>query len=78
MRYVLAMICGFVCAAAAGKFIAVTVAPWIARQFTYTSPDASNDVEQLSFVAILGAGLLVGWVVGWMLGGSFERRRRSS
>lgn len=76
MRYVLAMACGLAGAVLAARFVAVTLAPWASRQFTYESPDGSANVEQLTFVAVLGLGLLAGWAAGWMVGSFFAPKRR--
>jgi hypothetical protein len=78
MRYVVAMICGLAGAAIAGKYVAVQVAPWISRQFSYTSPDGAADVEQLSFIGVLVAGLALGWTIGWLLARPLGKRPRSS
>lgn len=78
MRYVIAMICGLAGAAIAGKYVAVQVAPWMSRQFSYESPDGAANVEQWSFIGVLLAGLVLGWIVGWLLGLPLGRRSRSS
>ncbi len=76
MRYVIAMFCGLAAAVLAGKFVAVELAPWASRQFSYTSPDGAANVEQWSFIGILAVGLLIGWTIGWMVGAPFGRGRR--
>lgn len=78
MRYVIAIVCGLAGAAIAGKFVAVHVAPWASRQFSYTSPDGAADVEQLAFIGVLLVGLVLGWTVGWLLAAPLGRRSRSS
>lgn len=77
MRYLLAMVCALGGAALAGRFVAIEFAPWAARQFSYTSPDGSANVEQWSFIGVLLAGLVIGWAIGWMLGTPFSQRRGS-
>lgn len=76
MRYVIAMICGLAGAAAAGRLVAVQLAPWMSAQFSYTSPDGAASVEQWTFIGVLGAGSAVGWALGWAIGTPFAQRRR--
>jgi len=78
MQYVLAMICGLAGAAIAGKFVAVKLAPWVSRQFSYASPDGAASVEQWAFIGILAVGLALGWTIGWLLSLPLGRRPRSS
>ena len=78
MRYVVAMICGLIGAVVAGRFVAVQMAPWVSRQFSYTSPDGAANVEQWSFVGVLIGGLILGWVVGWLAARPLGRRPHSS
>jgi len=70
------MICGLAGAVLAGKYVAVQVAPWISQQFSYDSPDGAAYVEQWSFIAVLVAGLALGWTVGWLLAQPLGRRSR--
>ena len=74
MRYVLAMICGVLGAAATAYLLAGTVASWVSTQFVYESPDGQSDVEQATFIAVLIVGMAIGWTIGWMSGASFARR----
>ncbi|MCB1511629.1 MAG: hypothetical protein KDJ36_12070 [Hyphomicrobiaceae bacterium] len=78
MRYVLAMAGGLIGAALMARFVAVKLAPWAARQFTYDSPDGSASVEQWTFMAVLAGGLLVGWAAGWLVGSFVAPQRRRS
>ncbi len=76
MRYVIAMICGAVSAAAAAAFVSAPVAAWVSRSFTYQSPDGQNDVEQMTFLGIMIVALAIGWAIGWAIGRPFAKRER--
>ncbi len=78
MRYVVAMICSLLGAGLAARFLGVSVAPWVARQFSYDSPDASALVETTAFLGILATGLIVGWLLGWLAAYPLGRRPRAS
>ncbi len=76
MRYVLAMICGVVCAAIAATFISGPLASWVSTSFTYSSPDGQNDAEQLVFLGVMIGAMAIGWAIGWAIGTPYAKRER--
>lgn len=76
MRYVLAMLCGVICAALAATFLSGPLAGWLSTQFIYESPDGQNDVEQMAFLGIMIVSMAIGWAIGWAIGTPYARRER--
>lgn len=73
MRYLIAIVSGFICAGLTAKFIGPWLAPMVTRMFSYDSPDGEALVEQATFVGALGVALLIGWMIGWAIGRSLEK-----
>lgn len=73
MRYLFAIICGFVSAGLAAKFVGPWLAPMVTAMFSYDSPDGEAAVEQAAYVGALAVALLAGWAIGWLIGRSLER-----
>jgi len=73
MRYVVAIIFAIAGAAAAMTFLSSPVADWAALQFKFDSSDDAENLNQLAFMAVNLAGLIVGWVIGWAVGGALVR-----
>lgn len=73
MRYLIAIVCGFVAVALTARFIAPWLAPLVTGTFTYESPDGEAFVEQAVFVGAMLVALTIGWGIGWIIGGALER-----
>jgi hypothetical protein len=73
MRYLLAIIFAIAGAVLAIMFLSGPVANWTALQFSFESSDDAESVNQMAFIAVNLAGLMVGWTIGWALGAKFER-----
>ena len=69
MRYLVAIVFAIVGAALAMKFLSGPVADWAALQFKYESSDEAENINQLAFMAVNLAGLIVGWTIGWVIAG---------
>jgi putative Ca2+/H+ antiporter (TMEM165/GDT1 family) len=69
MRYFVAIIFAIVGAAAAMHFLSGPVADWAALQLKYESSDDAENVNQLAFMLVNLAGLVVGWLIGWIIAG---------
>jgi len=68
MRYLVAIIFAIVGAALAMHFLSGPAANWAALQFKFESSDQAENVNQLAFMLVNLAGLIVGWTIGWALG----------
>lgn len=73
MRYLVAIIFAIVGAALAMKFLSGPLADWAALQLKYESSDDAENINQLAFMVVNLAGLIVGWVLGWIIGGQLWR-----
>ena len=73
MRYLIAIIFAIVGAALAMKFLSGPVADWAALQLKFDSSDDAENINQLAFMVVNLAGLIVGWVIGWAVGGPLWR-----
>jgi hypothetical protein len=69
MRYLVAILFAIVGAALAMHFLSGPVADWAALQLKYESSDDAENVNQLAFMAVNLAGLVVGWTIGWVIAG---------
>lgn len=69
MRYLVAIIFAIVGAALAMHFLSGPVADWAALQLKYESSDDAENVNQLVFMLVNLAGLVVGWLIGWIIAG---------
>jgi hypothetical protein len=69
MRYVVAIIFAIAGAALAMLFVSGPVADWAALQFKFDSSDDAENLNQLAFMVVNLAGLIVGWTIGWAIGG---------
>lgn len=78
MRYLVAIIFAIVGAALAMHFLSGPVANWAALQFKYDSSDEAENINQLAFMAVNLAGLIVGWTIGWAVGGPLRGNSRPS
>ncbi len=78
MRYLVAIIFAIVGAALAMQFLSGPVADWAALQFKFDSSDDAENMNQLTFMAVNLAGLIVGWTIGWAIGGPLSRGQRPS
>lgn len=76
MRYLVAIIFAIIGAALAMHFLSAPVADWAALQFKYDSSDAAENVNQLAFMVVNLAGLIVGWTIGWAIGTPLRDRAR--
>lgn len=74
MRYLLAMIMGFITALAVIIFLSSPTANWVVYQFKFDSPDQVSNLFDAIFVGLGAIGLIVGWMIGWMLGGAFTSK----
>lgn len=74
MRYVIAIICALMGAAVAFAFFANPLADWVVAQQTFESSDDVENLNQLTFMLVNLAGLIVGWTVGWAIGGPVQKR----
>ncbi|MBX9861861.1 MAG: hypothetical protein K2Y42_03830 [Hyphomicrobium sp.] len=77
MRYLVAIIFAIVGAALAMHFLSGPVADWAALQLKYESSDEAENVNQLAFMIVNLAGLIVGWAVGWVIGSPLRSDPRS-
>lgn len=77
MRYLVAIIFAIVGAALAMHFLSGPVADWAALQLKYESSDEAENMNQLAFMVVNLAGLIVGWTIGWMIGGPLRSGSRS-
>ncbi len=68
MRYLVAILFAIVGAALAMHFLSGPAANWIALQFKFESSDEAENINQLAFMAVNLAGLIVGWIIGWAIG----------
>jgi len=68
MRYLVAIIFAIIGAALAMKFASGPVADWAALQLKYESSDDAENMNQMAFMAVNLAGLIVGWTIGWAVG----------
>ena len=73
MRYFVAIIFAIAGAALAMHFLSGPVANWAALQFKFDSSDDAEAVNQLAFMVVNLAGLIVGWIIGWAIGGPLRR-----
>lgn len=73
MRYVVAIIFAIAGAAAAMIFLSGPIADWAALQFKFDSSDDAENLNQLAFMVVNLAGLIVGWTIGWAIGGPLVR-----
>jgi uncharacterized membrane protein len=78
MRYLVAIIFAIVGAALAMQFLGDLVANWAALQFKFESSDDAENVNQLTFMAVSFAGLIIGWTIGWAIAGPLSRGQRPS
>ena len=78
MRYLVAIILAIVGAWLAMQFLSGPVANWAALQFKFESSDDAENINQLAFMAVNLAGLVVGWTVGWAVAGPLSRGQRPS
>jgi putative Ca2+/H+ antiporter (TMEM165/GDT1 family) len=69
MRYLVAIIFAIVGAWIAMYFLSGPVSNWAALQFKYESSDQAENVNQMAFMLVNLAGLIVGWTIGWVIGG---------
>ncbi len=76
MRYLVAIIFAIVGAALAMKFLSGPVADWAALQFKFDSSDDAESMNQMVFMAVNLAGLVVGWTIGWAIGGPLSGGQR--
>jgi putative Ca2+/H+ antiporter (TMEM165/GDT1 family) len=77
MRYLVAIIFAIVGAALAMHFLSGPVANWAALQFKFESSDEAENINQLAFMIVNLAGLIVGWTIGWAIGTPFRETPRS-
>jgi len=77
MRYLVAIIFAIVGAALAMHFLSGPVANWAALQFKFESSDEAENVNQLAFMIVNLAGLIIGWTIGWAIGTPFRETPRS-
>lgn len=77
MRYLVAIIFAIVGAALAMHFLSGPVADWAALQLKYESSDEAENVNQLAFMVVNLAGLIVGWTIGWIIGGPLRSGSRT-
>ena len=73
MRYLIGMVFAAGGALAMSLFVSNTGASWVARQFTFESPDQVSDVHSAVFMGLSVVGLIVGWAVGFGIGKAIER-----
>lgn len=78
MRYFVAIVFAIAGAALAMHFLSGPVADWAALQLKFESSDEAENVNQLVFMLVNLAGLVVGWTVGWALGAPFAGRESRS
>ncbi len=78
MRYLVAIVFAIVGAALAMHFLSGPAADWVALQMKYESSDEAENINQLAFMAVNLAGLIVGWTVGWIIGGPLRSGSRPS
>jgi putative Ca2+/H+ antiporter (TMEM165/GDT1 family) len=76
MRYLIAIIFAIVGAAVAMQFLSGPVANWAALQFKYESSDDAETMNQMVFMIVNLAGLVVGWTIGWAIGGPLSGGQR--
>jgi hypothetical protein len=68
MRYLIAIVSAIVFAALAMVFVSSPVASFVARQFTFNSPDTADSLHMAVFLAANFSALVIGFLVGWALG----------
>jgi putative Ca2+/H+ antiporter (TMEM165/GDT1 family) len=76
MRYLIAIIFAIVGAAVAMQFLSGPVANWAALQFKFDSSDDAENMNQMVFMIVNLAGLVVGWTIGWAIGGPLSGGQR--
>ena len=76
MRYLIAIIFAIVGAAVAMQFLSGPVANWAALQFKFDSSDDAENMNQMVFMIVNLAGLVVGWTIGWAIGGPLSSGQR--
>lgn len=76
MRYLIAIIFAIAGAAVAMHFLSGPVADWAALQLKYESSDEAENVNQLAFMIVNLAGLIVGWTIGWIIAGPLRDGQR--
>ena len=74
MRYVIAIICALIGAVVAFAFLAGPVSDWVITQQKFDSSDDVESLNQMTFMLVNLAGIIVGWTIGWAIGGPVERR----
>ncbi|WP_072392782.1 hypothetical protein [Hyphomicrobium sp. CS1GBMeth3] len=77
MRYLVAILFAIVGAALAMHFLSGPVSNWVALQFKFESSDEAENINQLAFMAVNLAGLIVGWTIGWAIGTPLRDMPRS-
>ncbi|MCC7251846.1 hypothetical protein [Hyphomicrobium sp.] len=77
MRYLIAIIFAIAGAALAMHFLSGPVADWAALQFKFESSDEAENINQLAFMIVNLAGLIVGWTIGWAIGTPLRDKARS-
>jgi hypothetical protein len=73
MRYLVAILFAIAGAALAMIFLSGPVADWAALQFKFDSSDDAESMNQLAFMVVNLAGLVIGWTIGWAVGGPLVR-----
>jgi putative Ca2+/H+ antiporter (TMEM165/GDT1 family) len=77
MRYLVAIVFAIIGAALAMHFLSGPVSNWVALQFSFESSDDAENVNQLAFMLVNLAGLIVGWTIGWAIGTPLRDTPRS-
>lgn len=77
MRYLVAIVFAIIGAALAMHFLSGPVSNWAALQFKFESSDEAENINQLAFMAVNLAGLIVGWTIGWAVGTPLRDTPRS-
>lgn len=72
MRYVVAIIFAFICAAAAMQLAGAPVADAVAGSMSFESSDDAENVHMWAYLGTSFLGLILGWTIGWAIGGRFE------
>ena len=49
---------------------------WAALQFKFESSDEAENINQLAFMVVNLAGLIVGWTIGWAIGTPLRDKAR--
>jgi phosphate/sulfate permease len=75
MRYFIAIVCALVGAAIAFSFFSGPVSDWIITQQKFDSSDDVENLNQMTFMLVNLAGLIIGWTIGWALGGPVQKRQ---